>query len=142
MLSLKEKALAALRGRRRVAPLVLVVAALTVGGVVFRAYPREVRIRYALGPDHVRVHDLWLSYQHDGELVRAAHFHYEDGAPERVFHTLELAAGRYVIQAELRGPDLNQDLSRALVAPAEGRVRIRLYEAPEAFARAHRELSP
>jgi len=142
MLSLKDKALSALRGRRRLAPLVLVVAALTVGGVVFRAYPREVRVRYALGPDHARVQDLWLSYEHDGELVRAAHFHYEDGAPERVFHTLDLAAGRYEIQAELRGPDLNRDLSRALVAPAEGRVHIRLYEAPEAFARTRTELSP
>jgi len=134
MASFKETALRALSNRRRVAPLVLVVAALTVGGVVFRAYPRDVRIRYSLGPDHARVHDLWLSYRAAGELVRAAHFHYEDGAPERVFHTVELSDGRYTVAAELRGPDLRRDVTRALVAPAEGRVRIRLYESPEAFA--------
>jgi hypothetical protein len=134
MASWKETALRALQSRRRLAPLVLVVAALTVGGVVFRAYPQDVRVRYALGPDHARVRDLWLSYQLEGELVRASHFHYEDGAPEHVFHTVELAEGRYTVSAELRGPNLRRDVTRALIAPAEGSVRIRLYESPEAFA--------
>lgn len=141
MASFKETALALLRGRQRAAPLVLVVAALVVGGVVYGAYPREVYLRYALGPDHAEVHDLWLSYRQGGEEVRGVRFHYEDGAPEHVYHSLELAEGRYVIQAELRGPNLARDVSRALVAPAQGRVRVRLYDPPEAVA-ALVEVSP
>lgn len=134
MASFKEMALKALRKRQRAAPFVLVVAALVVGGVVYRSYPREVKLRYALGPDHGEVHDLWLSYEQEGELVRGARFHYDEGAPEHVYHSVDLPEGRYTIRAELRGPNLARDISRALIAPAQGRVRIRLYDAPEAVA--------
>ena len=134
MASWKEGALSALGKREKAAPAVLVIAALVVGGVVYRAYPREVRLRYALGPDHAEVHDLWLSYEQDGEEVRGVRFHYEDGAPAHVYHAVDLAEGRYTIKAELRGPNLARDVTRALVAPAQGRVRVRLYDAPEAMA--------
>ena len=141
MASFTETALALLRGRQRAAPFVLVVAALVVGGMVFRAYPREVSLRYALGPDHAEVHDLRLSYQQDDEEVRGVRFHYEGGAPAHVYHSVQLTEGRYVIEAELRGPNVARDVSRALMAPAEGRVRVRLYDAPEAVA-ALSEMSP
>jgi len=134
MASFKEMALRALRNRQRAAPYVLVIAALVVGGVVYRSYPREVRLRYALGPDHANVQDLWLSYEQEGEEVRGVRFHYADGAPEHVFHAVDLAEGRYTIHAELNGPGLHRLVTRALVAPAQGRVRVRLYDPPEALA--------
>jgi len=142
MASLKQRALAAFHGRRRLAPLVLVLALLVVGGVVYRAYPRDVHLRYALGPDHSGVHDLWLRYELDGEEVCGTRRHYEQGAPEHVFHDVSLAEGRYTIRAELRGPNLSRDISRALQAPAAGRVRVRLYDAPEALASMRPETSP
>jgi hypothetical protein len=95
-------------------------------------------MRFDLGPDHSQVHDLWLRYELDGEEVRGKRFHYEDGAPQHVFHVVELSQGRYTIVAELRGPNLSRDISRALITPAEGRVEVRLYD-PEAMASLNRE---
>ena len=63
--------------RGRVAKAALVVGALAVGGVVFRAYPREVELRYDLGAAHRSVTELRLTYVGpEGEMARLSRYSY------------------------------------------------------------------
>ena len=121
-----------LQQRKRLSPLILVLAAVVIGSVIIDALPREVSIRYELGPDHALVTDARIVYLIDGEEVKGVRFHYDRGAPEQVPHQVELSPGRYVVQVSLRGPGLQRDLRRSLTVPADGVVRIALYD--EAYA--------
>lgn len=122
------------RHRRRIALGVVVVGVLVVGGQLFEAFPRDTEIRYGLGPDHGAVDELSLVYLEDGELVVGATFRWPEGAPGSLTHEVELAPGRYEIEARLSGRGSPRVVRRALAVPVEGVVRIDLFE--EALAEA------
>tara|TARA_B100001750_G_scaffold235528_1_gene238240 strand:- start:2789 stop:3136 length:348 start_codon:yes stop_codon:yes gene_type:complete len=113
-----------------VAKAALVVGALAVGGVVFRAYPREVELRYDLGAAHRSVTELRLTYVGpEGEMASLTSRHPE-GFPEPTFrHSVDLGPGHYAVEATLVGSPENRFVERGFDVPAEGLVRIDLSEA-------------
>lgn len=113
-----------LKHRQRVAPLILLIGLIVVGGTVFEASPRETEIRYDLGPSHRDIETARIAYMLDGDEVLGARFRFEEGAPSALRHTVELAPGRYEVKAELRGRTVARDLSRVIEVPAEGVVRL------------------
>ena len=122
-------------GRKGLSRIVLIVAVLVVGGQLFEALPREVTVRYTLGPDHRSVTEARIGYELEGEELKGVRFRYAKGAPAVVDHVVELPPGRYRVVANLRGPGLSRSTSRVLTVPADGIVRIDLFEG--AFAMAH-----
>lgn len=123
--------------RKLIARLVLVAAVLVIGGQLFGAVPREVEIRYDLGPDHRSISEARIAYLMDGEEVKGVEFRYVYGAPAVVTHRLELAPGRYAVHAVLRGEDVERQIERTFEVPTEGLIRIELFD--EALARLGRE---
>lgn len=113
--------------RRRIAPAIAVAAILVVGGSMMSGVPREVHVRYSLGPAHSDIQELRIVYVIEGETVKGVRFDYPEGAPERVNHRIELPPGRYTIEATLIGESGRFELRRALVVPAEGRVDVELF---------------
>lgn len=128
-----------LKHRRRLAPFVVLVGMLAVGGTVFEASPREVEIRYDLGPEHRRVVEARIVYLFEGEEVKGARFTWAEGAPPSLRHTVDLSPGRYEVRVDLLEPGARQrSLERALRVPAEGLVRIDLFDEAHAALRASR----
>ena len=119
-----------LNNRRRFAPLIVVVAFGLIGGQLLNVWPHETVIHYSLGEDHDAITDARVAYLVEGEEAAGARFHFADGAPDTLSHTVELHPGRYTITAELRGSALRRDVSRALTVPSDGIVRVDLSEGP------------
>ena len=117
-----------LKHRRRLAPGVIVIGAAAVGGQLVSALPRDLQIRYSLGPSHGDVVEARIAYWLDGQELKGARFQWGEGAPATVRHTVELAPGRYEIRADLVETSRVRSVRRALRVPAEGEVRIDLYE--------------
>ena len=117
------------RHRRRVARVVLVVAVLVVGLELWPSFPRDTELEYALGPGHGRIVELRVAYIQDGEEVHGVSFRWDAGAPEAVRHSIKLPAGEFQLRCELRerGGD-SRAVQRTLTTPAEGVVRIHLFE--------------
>jgi len=120
--------------RRRIARVVAVVGVLLVGLTLFDAAPREVAVRYRLGPDHRDVAEARIAYVQDGDELKVVSFRYERGGPETIFHTVELSPGRYDVVARLRRPDEVQTVTRHLEVPSDGVVRIDLFETSPSLA--------
>jgi len=115
--------------RRRIALLVLAVAVVVVGGALAGAVPREVRVRYLLGPSHAEVTEVRVAYVTEGnEEVQGVRFTYPEGAPERLEHRVRLAPGSYRIVATLSGPGGSREVRRALTVPTEARVDVELFD--------------
>jgi hypothetical protein len=117
-----------LANRRRLAPLVVVIALGLIGSQLLNVWPYETTILYDLGVDHASITEARVAYLVEGEEAAGASFRFADGAPDTLRHVVELHPGRYTIAAELRGEDLSRNLSRALEVPAEGVVRVDLSE--------------
>jgi len=115
--------------RRRLAPLIVVIAFGLIGGQLLNVWPHETTIHYSLGPDHSAITDATVAYLVGGEQAAGASFHFAEGAPDTVRHVVELHPGRYMIAAELSGDEVRRNVSRALDVPAEGIVRVDLSEA-------------
>jgi hypothetical protein len=113
-----------LKHRQRLAPLVVLIGLIVIGGIIFEASPRETEIRYDLGPSHRDIETARIAYLLDGDEVLGARFRFDDGAPEALRHTVELSPGRYEVKAELRGRAVSRDLSRVIRLPADGVVRV------------------
>lgn len=98
-----------------------------VGGVVARAYPRDVALRYDLGPGHAGLSELRLSYLgEEGEMVGVT-FRRPDGMPERLRHEVELSPGHYRVAATLIDGEGNERrVEKPFDVPAEGVIRIDL----------------
>jgi hypothetical protein len=113
-----------------VASLALIVGAVVVGGVIVRAYPRDVSLRYDLGPRHAEVVEAHLRYRGGSEELAGLTLREPGGLPERFFHEVELAPGRYEVTARLVGGDgADRQVVRAFDVPAGDVVRIDLTEA-------------
>ncbi len=113
--------------RRRVAPAIALAALLVVGGSMMSGVPRDVHIRYDLGPAHAEVRSLRIAYTLEDETVKGVRFDYPEGAPSRVNHRLELPPGRYRVEATLEGEGGHFEIRRALDVPTEARVDIELF---------------
>ncbi len=116
------------RLRGRLLPLLAVVAVVVAGSRLSKAVPREVSLRYDLGPDHALLTEARIGYRRDGEEVQAVRFTYDEGAPEIVSHHVSLSPGRYEVVADLLGQGPSRSFERTLDVPADGTVRLRLYE--------------
>jgi len=116
------------RHRRRIAKLVAVLAFGVVGYQLWTASPRDVELRFDLGPRHERVTSIAASYRIDGEEVLGARFEHRRGAPRLQTHIVSLAPGRYEAVIGLyEGSELRR-YERAFVVPAEGVIRLRLFD--------------
>jgi len=113
--------------RKRVAKGALLIGALVVGGVVVRAYPRDVALRYDLGAGHRAFVEVRLSYSGDEGEMAGASFRQPEGMPERLDHRVELAPGRYRVAATLvDDAGASRRVERPFDVPAEGVIRIDL----------------
>jgi hypothetical protein len=113
--------------RRKLAPLVVAAAVLLIGRQLEGAIPREVHLRYELGPTHGALHEARIGYRLDGEEMKAVRFAYAHGAPSSIDHQVTLSPGRYEIVAELHGGASGREVVRALEVPADGIVRVDLF---------------
>lgn len=105
----------------------LLIGALVVGGVVARAYPRDVALRYDLGADHAQWVEARLSYSQDRDEMAGVTFRQPEGMPDRLRHEVELSPGRYRVAATLVDGDGNaRRVERSFDVPAEGLIRIDL----------------
>lgn len=105
----------------------LLIGALVVGGVVARAYPRDVALRYDLGAGHAGLVEVQLSYAGDDGEVAGVSFREPGGMPERLEHEVELSPGHYRVAATLLdGEGSARRVERPFDVPSEGVVRIDL----------------
>jgi len=114
--------------RRRIARIVAVVAFLVIGMHLVQHMPRDVEIRYDLGPAHDAVSALFLSYQSDGGEVAGVRFEYRAGAPRVIRHTASLIPGRYDVVAMVSRGRATERVQRSLRVPADGVIRIDLFD--------------
>lgn len=119
--------------RKRLAFLVLVVAAVVIGRELSGAALRDVELVYDLGPDHAEFVELRIAYVSAEDEVAGVRFQEAAGLPSRLDHAVELSPGRYTVEAVLTGPELDRRVSRALRVPADGRVHMDLFDT--AYAR-------
>lgn len=125
---LKKAGHALLTHRRRLAPAVLLIGAIVVGGEVCQGIAHETEVHFRLGPFHGQVEEAVISYRLDGQEVKGARFQWADGAPQTLVHVVELQPGRYEVRAWLTHTEGERSFERALVVPSEGVVRIDLFE--------------
>jgi hypothetical protein len=89
----------------RLAPLVLLGAALVATLTFPRTWPRDQTIRYVLGDraDHVeRVDARWAARAEPGESLREVSFRYAPGtAPRVVTHEPRLSNGDYMVDVDV-----------------------------------------
>jgi hypothetical protein len=127
--------------RRRFAPAVLILALGAIGGEVLSAWPHETEVRYDFGPEHRSVRVARIAYVLDGDEAKGARFEWSDGAPEVFRHVVELEPGRYDVVADIDGDDgQHARIERALSVPADGVVRLTLFD--EAYANANARSLP
>ena len=108
------------------APVVLGLAVLFVGGEVLGAMRHDTDIVFVLGPDHADVVEARVSYVLEGEEMQGARFAWSGGAPERVHHQASLPGGRYDVVITLRTRESWHEETRGLEVPADSRVRLDL----------------
>ena len=105
----------------------LLIGALVVGGVVARAYPRDVALRYDLGADHDQWVEARLSYSGDEGEMAGVTFRQPEGLPDRLDHEVELSPGEYRVTATLVDDDGQAvQVERSFEVPVEGVMTIRL----------------
>lgn len=113
--------------RAMIAKAVLVLAVFGVGGELLGAWPRDVDVELALGPDHGSVRELRVAYVQQDEEVQAVRLNYPTGAPAHVRHRARLAPGHYELQVEIGAVEGPRRLeSRGLQVPTDGTVRVDL----------------
>jgi hypothetical protein len=123
--------------REKLAPLVAVAGIALVASQLVGSVPREVHLRYDLGPDHAALEEVRVGYLEAGEELTTARFDYARGAPAAIDHRVTLSPGRYEVVVDLRGDGaLTGHGVRTFEVPADGIVRVRLFEAGAALAAA------
>ena len=121
---MRQGLLTLLGNRRRLARLVLLLAAVVVVLQVASYLPRETEVEVALGPHHRRVEEVRLSFLQQGEELRGVSFRFPEEAPAVVRHRVELSPGRYRLLIELRQRDgVTHTAERIVSVPADGAVR-------------------
>lgn len=90
--------------------------------------PSEVELRYDLGPAHASVTGLELVYQAGDDDVASARYGFGEEGPRLVEHRLDLTPGEYDVRATLSTPQGPLRFIRHFQAPADGIVRIELFD--------------
>ena len=113
--------------RRRVARVLFGLGLFAVAYQLLPNVPRQTELEFALGEGHARVVELRVAFEQEGEEMHGVRFGFPEGAPRTVRHSLRLPSGEYVVRCELRerGGD-SLELTRRLITPADGVVRIAL----------------
>lgn len=110
--------------RRRLAPLVLVLAVVVVGAEASRAVPRETRVHVRLS-DPAAVREVGIDYLGTSGAATSARFSYPRGAQPRVDDVRDLAPGHYTLHVDvLRADGSSSADERELDVPAEGVVLV------------------
>ncbi len=105
----------------------LLIGALVVGGVVARAYPRDVALRYDLGDDHGHWVEARMSYSGDEGEMAGVTFRQPEGMPERLNHEVELSPGEYRVTTTLVDAEGEAvQIERSFEVPVEGVMTIHL----------------
>jgi hypothetical protein len=117
--------------RHRVAPFVVAAAVVVIGSRLSGTVPRDVDVRYELGPDHHALTEARIGYRRDGEEIQTVRFGYRDGAPSAFDHRVTLAPGEYEVVADVRGERGTRRIARSFEVPADGIVRLRLFESSD-----------
>ena len=114
--------------RGRIARLVAVAGVLVVLAQFVPAIPREVQLRYDLGPAHASVQGLELVYQAGDEDLASARFGFGEEGPRLVEHSVRLTPGAYDVRATLDTAMGPLRFIRHFEAPADGLVRLELFD--------------
>jgi len=114
--------------RRRIARVIAVVAIAVLGAHFFANIPREVDLRFDLGPDHDRWTAVQISYQIDGGEVAGVRWSYRRGAPRAIRHTVSLVPGRYEVVGMLTAGSRQERVRRAIEVPADSVIRVDLFD--------------
>lgn len=92
----------------------LFLAAMPISALI----PRSAEIPYYLGEDHLQVTELALAYVPvGGDSARTLRVRFEDGAPQRYLHHVELAPGRYEVHARVTGTSVAYAVTRFVDIP-------------------------
>lgn len=102
--------------------------------------PREVELRYDLGPGHAAVRGLEVVYQAGDDDLASARFGFGEEGPRLVEHRLDLPPGQYDVRATLDTPEGPLRFVRHFEAPADGIVRIELFDLALARGGAPRDM--
>lgn len=100
------------------------MGALVVARQLWPLVQRETEIELDLGPGHLQVVEVQLSYLLEGEELQGVSFRFAGGAPARFRHRIKLPAGDLELQCVLRSRDgASRVLTRRLHTPVDGLVR-------------------
>lgn len=115
--------------RRRWVPPLILALGLFAAHDLSHHVPREVDIEFPIGEGHGDVLQIDITYLESDELVHHVSLRYPGGAPDAIRHQVELTPGHYVVSVDLvRGNGLRESRRGSFDAPADGRVRVRLWE--------------
>ncbi len=117
-----------LKHRGRLARVVAIAGVLVVASTLMPIFPREVELRYDLGPMHASVTGLELVYQQGDLDVASARFGFGEEGPRLVPHQLRLAPGRYEVRATVETPAGGLRYLRQFEVPAGHEVRLELFD--------------
>jgi hypothetical protein len=110
--------------RRRFAPLLLAVGVFSVGKLTYDEAPRDQEVHFVLPGADVQL--LRVTYTHDDELYGGMERRFPHGSPSELVHTPSLSPGHYDLAIELTRGGETTRLSRSLLVPNEGTLRVRL----------------
>ena len=111
--------------------LALVAGVLVVGSVLARAFPRDTDLRFDLGEGHGAVVEASIEYRDSDETLASLRLRHPDGFPRHVRHTVQLAPGRYRVEATIKeSGGLVRPYQRSIDIPAEGLLTVPLYGSP------------
>jgi hypothetical protein len=96
-----------LKHRTQLARVVALVGILVIAAQFLPVVPREVELRYDLGPAHASVRGLELVYQAGDEDLASARFGFGEEGPRLVEHRVDLPPGHYDVRATLDTPQGN-----------------------------------
>ena len=113
--------------RRRVAKAALLIGVVVIAGVVVRAYPRTVELRYELGEAHTRLTEARLTYLGEEGEMAGLTLAPAGGLPDHFRHEVDLAPGKYVVEATLVDRQgSTHRVERSFDVPAQSVVQIDL----------------
>ncbi len=118
-----------LNHKAKLARLTALAGVLTVGLLLSRNAPHEVKVQLLLGQTHREIVAVRIDYLRGGQELHGVELTFPEGAPERVNHSVSLPGGELEVRAELRKADGHAvQAVKKLEAPVQGTVLIAVAE--------------